>query len=208
MQRRLALAVALAFTTLVTFGVVVFGAQHGVFSDKKASAQDAVVEAPADTPAPEPTVAEPPAQAPAPLEPVVLTRYVYVDDPAPAATAAPPPAAVASTPAASPTATPTRAASPTALPSATPTEVPPTAAPSSTPAATATPAPASVQATEIEFVGTVTAISGNIVTFSHGGQQTDVRVQDPSSLSTGARVHVHAVLKGGVYVAAEIEAGG
>jgi len=202
MQRRLALAVALAFTTLVTFGVMVFGAQNGIFSDKKAAAQDAVAEPPPDTPEAASAAAAPPAPAPAQLEPLVQTRYVYVDDPAPAG---PPPASVASTPAASPTATPTRSASATALPAATATAIPPTAAPSSTPPATATAAPQSVQASEIEFVGTVTAISGNMVTFSHGGTQTDVQVKDPSSLSIGAQTHVHAILKSGVYVATEIE---
>jgi hypothetical protein len=198
MTRRMALAAALAFTTIVTFSVVVFGAQHGVFSDKKASRQ-AVAEPPADTPEPEATATRVP--PPAPLAPVVLTRYVYVDDPAPEAAAPPAAAAAASPPTAAPAASPTRAASPTAQPSATPTTLPPTA----TPAASA---PAQSQSTELEFVGTVTAIDGNVVTFSHEGQLTAVQVGNPSSLTVGTTAHVHAILKSGAYVATEIEAGG
>ena len=208
MTRRMALAVALAFTTVVTFSVMVFGAQHGVFSDKKTTKQEAVAAPPADTPEPEATATAVPAPPPAQLDPVVLTRYVYVDDPAAAVAAAPPPAAAASTPTAAPTASPTRAASPTAQPSAIPTQVPPTAVATIAPAASPTAAPAQSQPTELEFVGTVTAIDGNVVTFSHGGKLTPVQVGNPSSLSVGATAHVHAVLKSGVYVATEIEAGG
>lgn len=65
--------------------------------------------------------------------------------------------------------------------------------------------PASSLPREIEFIGTVTAIDGNIVTFAHRGALTEVRVTSHiSSLEIGARLHVHAVLSGGVYVATEL----
>lgn len=65
--------------------------------------------------------------------------------------------------------------------------------------------PASSLPREIEFVGTVTAIDGSIVTFAHRGTLTEVRVTSHlSSLEIGARVHVHAILSGGVYVATEL----
>jgi hypothetical protein len=126
----MALAAALALTTLVTFSVVVFGAQHGVFTDQKAAAQEAVVEPPPDTPEPEATATQVP--EPTPLDPIVITRYVYVDDPAPVVAESRP--AVATAPPA-PTEIPTVAASPT--PRSTPTKVPAAAAPPSAPKAPA-----------------------------------------------------------------------
>ena len=63
MTRRLALAVALAFTTVVTFALVAIGAQAGMFGGggKDGSPADAVA-----------------GQAPTP-EPTVITEYIYVD---------------------------------------------------------------------------------------------------------------------------------
>ena len=62
MTRRLALAVALAFTTVVTFAMVAIGAQAGLFGG---GSDGAPVDAAAgQTPTPEPTV---------------ITEYIYVD---------------------------------------------------------------------------------------------------------------------------------
>lgn len=61
---------------------------------------------------------------------------------------------------------------------------------------------------EIEFIGTVTAVSGNMVTFSYGSSQTvvvKVKNEQLSSLNPGTRAHVHAEYEDGVYEAKEIE---
>ena len=63
MTRRLALAVALAFTTVVTFAMVAIGAQAGLFGGGSDGA-------PADAAAGEAT--------PTP-EPTVITEYIYID---------------------------------------------------------------------------------------------------------------------------------
>jgi len=67
MTRRLALAVALAFTTVVTFAMVAIGAQAGLFGD---AGKDG---APADASAGE-TIG----QTPSP-EATVITEYIYID---------------------------------------------------------------------------------------------------------------------------------
>ena len=68
MTRRMALAVALAFTTVVTFALVAIGAQAGLFGDggkDGAPAEASVGEtATGQTPTPEPTV---------------ITEYIYID---------------------------------------------------------------------------------------------------------------------------------
>ena len=64
MTRRLALAVALAFTTVVTFALVAIGAQAGLFGG---GGKDG---APADAAA---------GQATPTAEPTVITEYIYVD---------------------------------------------------------------------------------------------------------------------------------
>ena len=211
MPRRISLALALAFTTVVTFAVIAIGAQAGVFSDHKttdAAAEEAPVDAAVYAAAPEAS-----ADAPATVAPQVImqTDYVDVQDP-------PPPGAVA---AANPDATGTSgaAATPTARSAATRTPIATstTAATATTqPAATATTAPPNPTATapaaslpsEIEFVGSVTAINGNQVTFSHGGTLTTVQVSSPGALSVGVTAHVHALLKPAGYVATEVEVGG
>jgi hypothetical protein len=65
MTRRLALAVALALTTVVTFAVVAIGAQAGLFGDggKDGSPVDAAA---GQTPTPT-------------LEPTVVTEYRFID---------------------------------------------------------------------------------------------------------------------------------
>ena len=67
MTRRLALAVALAFTTVVTFALVAIGAQAGLFGDGGKDGKPA-----------EASVAETLGQTPTP-EPTVVTEYIYVD---------------------------------------------------------------------------------------------------------------------------------
>ena len=64
MTRRLALAVALAFTTVVTFALVAIGAQAGLFGG---GGKDG---APADAAA---------GQATPTAEPTVITEYIYID---------------------------------------------------------------------------------------------------------------------------------
>ena len=70
MTRRLALAVALAFTTVVTFALVAIGAQAGLFGD---GGKDG---APAEASVGE--TATPTGQTPA-AEPTVVTEYIYID---------------------------------------------------------------------------------------------------------------------------------
>lgn len=74
MQRRIALSLSLAFTTVVMFAMVAVGAQAGFFSEqRRAAASPAVASAGAATD----TVAA----APAPEDPIIVTDYVYVDEP-------------------------------------------------------------------------------------------------------------------------------
>jgi len=63
MTRRLALALALAFTTVVTFAMLAIGAQAGMFGggEKDGSPVDAAA-----------------SQTPT-LEPTVITEYIYID---------------------------------------------------------------------------------------------------------------------------------
>lgn len=254
MQRRIALALSLAFTTIVTFAVVAVGAQAGFFSEHK-TAKAAQVAADTAKTGGASTVPDT-AQAPANQDPLVVTDYVYVDQTAvpvgvrgtrpastrpntsgPAAltgasTSKDQPATARTQPGdsassgdataapASPTAggsTPTQpAASPTtSAPSSTST-APPAPSATSKPAATSTAVPAAATSTpgasqpaDIEFVGSVMAINGDMVTFSHGGTSTIVKVtSNLAALHNGTQAHVHAVLSGGIYVATEIEVGG
>ena len=216
MQRRFALATALAFTIVVTIGVLALGSSAGWFGhDGKAPPPSAVAAGQPAQAAPQPQ--QPAGQLDAAPEPIVRTEYVYVDQPGggggapagaqspagaqPAAFAAPPQAPTAAS--AVPSPRPTSPAAPTATappaPTATqpaPTQPPPSGGGQSLP-------------NEIEFTGVVTAINGKVVTFSHGGTSTDVTVNSGAgSLSVGESAHVHAILSGGVYVAVEIETGG
>ena len=231
MQRRIALSLSLAITTIVTFALVAVGAQAGFFSEHKtAKADEIVAAAPADGAS---TYAAPADTAPAPAEegPFVVTDYVYIDEPgapvgvrgtraaswpatpAPAALKAASKATAQSQPAA--TAQPAAAIPTQAAPESTATEPP---APTSTPQPAAAPTqppvqpsppPAPSQPNEIEFTGTVTAIDGNTVTFAHGGKWTPVTVTKKlSDLEIGTRAKVHARLSGGAYIATEIEVGG
>jgi len=63
MTRRLALAVALAFTTVVTFAMVAIGAQAGFFGGGGSDGAPAAASV-GETPTPEPTV---------------ITEYIYID---------------------------------------------------------------------------------------------------------------------------------
>ena len=206
MQRRISLAVALAFTTVVTFAVIAIGAQAGVFSEHKAS-NAAAEEAPAVAPA---DAAAAPGDAPVSAPQVIVeTEYVDVQDP-PAAgnpsAANPAPSATvraAATLTTGPGATRTAAATQTAKATATTPPAPTGTAGQPKPTATTAAAPA-----EIEFVGSVTAINGNQVTFQHGGSLTTVQVSNPGALAVGVSAHVHALLKPGGYVATEVQVGG
>ncbi|TAK55337.1 MAG: hypothetical protein EPO22_14625 [Dehalococcoidia bacterium] len=210
MPRRISLAVALAFTTVVTFAVIAIGAQSGVFSDHKtsdAAAEEAPAAAAAEAAAP-----AAPADAPASAAPQVIVQTDYVDvqdPPLPAAAATAKPAAAGTADAG---ASPTASSAATRTPVATRTAA---ATATTQPAATATAAPSKPTATagaslpaEIEFVGSVTAISGNQVTFNHGGALTTVQVSNPGALAVGVTAHVHALLKAGGYVATEVQVGG
>jgi hypothetical protein len=237
MTRRLALAISSALTIIVTFGVVSIGAQTGLFggdhkaTTKQAAAAGAGDQASAANAAPH---ADP---SGAPQDPLVVTDYVYIDQtpmpiyvvaprsaqasgsaPSAAPTSAAKPSNVAPEPNGTPAAAKTAAAatSPTA-PAASATATSP-AAPTATaaqptqapaqPTATAIPTQPPSQPAEIEFVGTVTAINGSIVTFSHRGTPTQVKVTSGlSQLGIGTIAQVHARLQDGVYVATEIETG-
>ncbi len=212
MSRRISMAVALAFTTVVTFAVIALGGQAGYFSASKPSKAAATVEQQPET-APAPAAPAPAQEAPAQasVEPVVITNYVYIEDTPVAgrpAAAQPDPtlgrqatstaAAVAADPAEPTAPAPARTAVPSPAPAPAPTESAvqqPTAAPPAQPK-------------EIEFVGTVTAIRGDQVTFLHGSTTTTIRVTNPAALSVGASAHVHALLTSSGYVATEIQVGG
>jgi hypothetical protein len=215
----MALAAALAFTTIVTFALVLTGTRGGLFSNRDDSNGD--VTAAAAEPSPEEiagalqylaSAGVPPAQ-----EPEYVTEYVYVDEPsgpptvryvtAPSApggrvplvaqpTAPPAPAAPAPEPT-EPAWEPTQPAPPPL-----PTEAPPPPPP---PAPTSPPRQ-SGPLDEDEFSGTVTAINGNVVTFAHDGTTTDVKVtEDLDRLDVGTRAKVHALLLSSGWVAKEIE---
>ena len=205
MPRRISLAVALALTTVVTFAVIAIGAQAGVFSEHKtsnAAAEEALAGAPTD---PAAAVAT---DAPASTAPqvVVETDYVDVQDPPPASASIAKPATTEAT-----RVTSTAAASATRTPDATSTA---RATATTPPASTATALAANPTATtaaapaEIEFVGSVTAINGNQVTFNHGGILTTVEVSNPGALAIGVTAHVHALLEPSGYVATEVQVGG
>jgi hypothetical protein len=217
MPRRIALALSLAFTVVVSVAVAGIGARSGLFGSTQhpQPANAAVVTAPAP---PQASAAAAP-RAPQAPDPVVVTQYVYVDDTPVAVTVAPQQAQGVSSPAEPPgaasataRATTTAAAAPT-TPAATATQPP---LPSATPpaAATVTPAPAQQQPTptalpyELEFQGTVSAINGSQVTFSYGsGKTVVVTVNNSGNLSVGERAEVHAKLTSSGYVATEINTG-
>lgn len=206
MQRRFALAAALAFTIVVTFAVVTLGTRARLFgADTKREAAQALADA-------QPSAAPPTAASAPPAQPQVVTEYVYVDAPggarqvaAPAAQQAAAQSPAPAAPAGVPTQAPPTPAPPTVRPG--PTQAPP---PTTAPAPTTTPPPAPTSAprqqSEIEFVGTVTAVQGNMVTFSYSGTSVVVQVNS-GSLQVGDQAHVHANLVNGVYVASEIEMG-
>lgn len=213
MTRRYALAAALAITTIITFMLVAMGTRAGMFGGGGGGdAAQAVA-----TASPEELAgalrylaaqqASPAAAQVAQVmaDPQVFTEYVYVYEtvtppnapPASAATPAPSPVGAAPavpTEPAMPEASATRAASPTPVPLA------PTAPPASAPT-TAPPGPS-----ELEFTGTVTAISGDQVTWSYGGGSLTTRVvQGLDQLQAGTVAKVHALWVGSGYVAKEIE---
>ena len=83
MQRRIALAVALAFTIVTSFSVITVGARSELFGDDASGEEPPAAVLLGASPV-EPTAA--PAQvAPYAPEPIVVTAYVYVDEPAPLA---------------------------------------------------------------------------------------------------------------------------
>jgi outer membrane biosynthesis protein TonB len=214
MRRRAALAGALALTTIVTFVLVLAGMQGGIFSKKSGGDESTPAVAAESTDDLAGALQYLAAISPVPQQPV--TEYVYVDGPA-----APPVVryvTVPSTPAsgqAPPAAQPTQvqpAEQPT-QPAPSPTRTAPSPTPVAEEEAPAAPPPAPPQQAgptdETEFTGTVTAIDGNLVTFSHGGTSTVVQVGSGlSSLEIGTTAHVHALLLSSGWVAKEIELGG
>lgn len=145
MSKRVSLALALALTTLVTFGVVVMGARAGYFGGGDGESAVAPVDAAEQVTWEEtvPAVDETVPEEAAPVittEPQVVTEYVYVDEPAYYYTTQgmgdPAPQDTAASEAPSSTATPNASAAPTPLATSTPR--PTTAA---TPMPTATPPP-------------------------------------------------------------------
>lgn len=209
MQRRFALASALAFTIVVTFALIVVGSNGGLFRHSRHSQAGAAAQA-----SPEEIAAALQYLASAAAVPTPVTEYVYVDAPAPPPTvryvtvpgsAQPQPQGQTQQPATGGATDPplqsASPAAPTPRPAPTSTAIPPAPPPTSPP-------PAGPQG-EDEFTGTVTSIDGSNVTFAHGGTQTVVRVSDGlSQLEPGMTVKVHALLLSGVWVAKEIEFGG
>jgi hypothetical protein len=215
----MALAAALAFTTIVTFALLLTGTRGGLFRSRGNAEDEAVA---ATEPSPEEiagalqylaSAAVPPAQ-----EPEYTTEYVYVDGPSGPPTvryvtaASPPSAPTGGQP--SPGAPPTAPAGPPPAATAEPTEPwPEPTQPAPPPPPTEVPPPAPTSPPEQrgpldedEFTGTVTAINGDVVTFAHDGTTTDVRVTDDlDRLDVGTRAKVHALLLSSGWVAKEIE---
>lgn len=87
------------------------------------------------------------------------------------------------------------------------TSPPPTSNPPASSPPTSSP-PAPTQPSSLEFTGTVTAISAEIITFNYGNNQSvavTLAKSSPNSFHIGTRAHVHAKLKNGIYVEDEIE---
>jgi hypothetical protein len=204
MPRRIALAVALAFTTTVTFVIVAVGWEAGVFgggggSGGTASAEEiaGALQYLAAMASPSPTAGAATAKSAGPR---VVTEYVYVYEDVPGASA-PVPSGTDAGSAAQPTDEPPTPPA-TERPSATPVEatpLPPTPPPTAEPSRSLP--------TELEFTGTVTAIEGDLVTWNYGGGALTTRVsQQIEDLRVGAAAKVHAMLvSSGEYVAKEIE---
>lgn len=221
MPRRIALALSLAFTTVVTFALVSLGVNAGFFSDEKKSSTTQKAHAADEQIRTDDAnaallylaaVGEQSAQArPGQLAPRVVTEYVYVyETPVPRALIG-----TQSRDSAPPVTPPSTVLSPTEdlnderpddeePPSATPRAQPTTAPP--TPRPTASPQQATCRD---EFESTVTATTpisgGRLVTWTNG-IQTNVPDSTPhaSSLQTGVRAQVHATASGGCTVT-EIE---
>jgi len=219
MQRRIALALSLAFTTIVAAALVVMGSSAGWFSDAAKAPKTAQSAAP--TAAPDDSAAALRYLAAirgTPSEPNVVTEYVYVNAdggapaprrdegnlPATAPTAAGQPAALPATPRTAPTEPPARSA----------TAVPASATPR--PSATAQPtAPPQTQsgACPSEFVSTVASVasagSGTSVTWANGAVTLVVAgTSGGASLAPGVQAHVHAMALSAGCTATEIEIGG
>jgi hypothetical protein len=219
----MALAAALAFTTIVTFALVLTGTRGGLFRNRGGTDDEVVAAA---EPSPEEiagalqylaSAGVPPAQGPE-----YVTEYVYVDEPSGPPTVryvtAPSPQSAAPAGQVPPAAQPTAPAGPPPAATAEPTEpLPAPTQPAAPPAPTDVPPPPAPTSPpqqggpldEDEFTGTVTAINGNVVTFAHDGTSTDVRVtEDLDRLDVGTRAKVHALLLSSGWVAKEIEVGG
>jgi hypothetical protein len=211
MPRRISIAAALALTTIVTFALIAIGSQAGIFSESKPSSANAAASAPSAVVPAVPAAPEAPTAAPTSAAPQVIVQTDYVDviDPPPPSNVSGTTPANGKTPETGATPSASAAATRTALATATAR-----ATATASPPATATAAPPMPTATtaslpsEIEFVGTVTAIDGNQVTFNHGGSLTTVQVSNPGALSIGDTAHVHALLKSTGYVATEVQVGG
>lgn len=206
MPRRVALAIALAFTTVVSFMIIALGLSAGMFGGRSDSDADAAV---AEEASPEDVAAalqylaaiSAPTEAPAPAAPEVVTEYVYLYEdvvvPAPGNnTAAPATAPPTAAPAASeePMTEEESLAEPTlAIPTATspgePTAAPPPPGPR-----------------EMEFTATVASIDGNAVTWNYsGGTITTLVDDDLDDLAVGTVAKVHALKLSTGYVAKEVE---
>lgn len=218
MQRRMALSIALSLTIVVVFALLVVGSTSGLFGRGSAETEPVAAEASADEVGAAlqylAAIAPPPAAA---AEPV--TEYVYIDEPAD------PPVVTYVTGSAQPGQTAPTSAQPVPVATKVPTEpadeatmapaptqaaptavTSPVAAPTTPPPPTPTRAASSGPMGEDEFTGTATAVSGETVTFAHGGETTVVRV--PSSVghvTVGETVKVHAILLSSGWLAKEIE---
>jgi hypothetical protein len=212
MQRRIALALSLAFTTIVAAALVMMGSSAGWLSDNAKPPKAAQAAAPTATPDDSAAaLLYLAAIRGTPSEPNVVTEYVYVNDDSGAPRRAPAEGNLAP-------AAPTAAGQPTAPPATprpAPTDPPApsaTAAPPSTtqqPQPSATPQPA---ACPTEFVSTVTSVqaagSGTSVAWSDGAVTLVVAgTPGGSSLAPGVRAHVHAMALSAGCTATEIEAG-
>jgi hypothetical protein len=211
MQRRFALALALSVTTVTVFGLVALGTRGGLFG--AGTTGEPAAEASADEIAGALQYLAAVSSEPTAAAPEVVTEYVYVDAPAGppqvryittsgnAPASAAPPTAAGPAPASGPGDIPEEHAEPTvdAPAPATPAQPPPEHEDDDE-------GGGGGERTEDEFVGIVSAVNGELVTFSHDGTSTVVRVTKKlDELQPGVRAKVHALLLADGWVAKEIE---
>jgi hypothetical protein len=208
----MALAMALALTTVTVFGLFALGLRGGLFGRPDTGEKTVSAEPQHDVVAALQYLAAIGAQQ----TPDVVTEYIYVDAPAdpPQVTyvtragapgAASRPQVVATPSTAVPVAEPTEQEVESPTPALPPPTVPPSPPPASGDDGRGGDGEDGPSPSEDEFEAVVSAINGDVVTFEHRGELVEARVTDSSDLSVGMEVKVHLIRVGDDWVAKEIE---